>query len=189
VAKAFGLGHTTSNRGADHLYGLPTIDLAGWKDAARRLFPDLYPQILAFDREEHRADLLVFSEHYCAVVDSLGVCKFVANETFALMPEDFAAALTALGYPCSPAELLRAGERIVNLERMYNVAHGFDARDDVLPERFAAEPALVAARGGRGEVRQAYTCDLPAMRRDYYRLRGWSEQGIPLEAKLKELGL
>lgn len=189
IAKTFGLGHAVSNRGADHLYGLPTLDLAGWKDAAKELFPDLYPEILEFGNERLRANVLVFSEHYCAVVDALGVCKFVANETFALMPRDFAEALTALGEPCGPAEMLRAGERIVNLERMFNVRCGLDVRDDVLPGRFTGEPAEVRADGGRGEPKHTSLCDLDYMRTDYYRLRDWDDRGVPRPAKLKGLGL
>ncbi|MEW6308606.1 MAG: aldehyde ferredoxin oxidoreductase family protein [Bacillota bacterium] len=189
VAKTFGLAHTTSNRGADHLYGLPTIDLAGWKDAAKAIFPDLYPEILEYSNERYRANVLVFSEHYCAVIDALGVCKFTANETFALMPEDFAAALAALGYPFTAAELLQAGERLVNLERMYCVAHGLDAKDDVLPERFTREPAVVRTQGGLGEVKSTSVCDLASMRADYYRLRGWDERGVPRAGRLEELGL
>ncbi len=189
IAKTFGLGHATSNRGADHLYGLPTIDLAGWKDAAQAIFPDLYPEVLEFSNERLRANVLVFSEHYCAVVDALGVCKFTANETFALMPSDFAAGLKALGWPMDEAELLRAGERIVNLERMYAVASGLDAKDDVLPERFTKEPAVVATDGGRGEVQRTSLVDLDYMRGDYYRLRGWDKRGVPRAEKLKELGL
>jgi len=189
IAKTFGLGHAVANRGADHLYGLPTLDLAGWKDAAKALFPDLYPEILDYGNERLRANVLVFSEHYCAVVDSLGVCKFTANETFALMPADFAEALTSLGHPTGPDDLLQAGERIVNLERMFNVRHGMDIRDDVLPERFTQEAAVVAADGGRGKVKHASLCDLVSMRTDYYRLRGWDERGVPRPEKLRELGL
>ncbi len=189
IAKTFGLGHAVANRGADHLYGLPTLDLAGWKDAAKKLFPDLYPEILDYSKERLRANVLVFSEHYCAVVDALGVCKFTANETFALMPEDFAAALTAMGEPIGPADLLLAGERIINLERMFNVAHGLDVAEDVLPERFTREAAVVAADGGRGEVKHTSLCDLESMRTDYYRIRGWDDRGVPRAEKLRELGL
>ena len=97
IAKGFGLGHATSNRGADHLYALPTIDLAGTLDAAQRFFPpDIVPALMDTDDETYKPDLIVFSEHYCAVSDALGVCKFTTAETYALLPDDLAAGLSAL---------------------------------------------------------------------------------------------
>nr|HID13361.1 aldehyde ferredoxin oxidoreductase [Anaerolineae bacterium] len=126
IAKGFGLGHATSNRGADHLYALPTIDLAGALDVAGRLFPqDIISALMETDNETYKPDLVVFSEHYCAVSDALGVCKFTTAETYALYPDDLAAGLSALwGREISGEELLKAGERIVNLERLYNVRLG-----------------------------------------------------------------
>ncbi|MDI7277954.1 MAG: aldehyde ferredoxin oxidoreductase family protein, partial [Anaerolineae bacterium] len=81
IAKGFGLGHATSNRGADHLYALPTVDLAGNLEAAQRLFPaEIVPALMETDNETYKPDLVVFSEHYCAVSDAVGVCKFTTAE-------------------------------------------------------------------------------------------------------------
>ena len=97
VAKGFGLAHATSNRGADHLYALPTIDLAGNWEAARALFPaDVLPALMDAADETYKPDLVVQSEHLCAVSDSLGVCKFSTAETHCLGAEDLAAGLSAL---------------------------------------------------------------------------------------------
>lgn len=204
VAKAFGLGHATSNRGADHLYALPTIDIAGLVHVAERLFPNRLPGIMDLTSEEHKAAMVHFTEAYNAIVDSVGVCKFSTTETYALYPEDLAEALTALGHSYSAAELLRAGERIVNLERMYNVRHGFTARDDRLPDRFLREPLAVYADPrdveravpiGKKEghppelLKEGLTIDLDRMLREYYQLRGWTPEGIPTPEKLRELGL
>ncbi len=141
VAKTFGLGHATSNRGADHLYGLPTIDLAGNWEAARKLFPEEYlPKLMDSADETYKADVLQYGENFCAVIDSLGLCKFSTAETYVVMVDDLADGLTSLGIPVSGKDLLTAGERIVNLERQFNVRHGFDSRQDVLPGRFTKEP-------------------------------------------------
>lgn len=203
VAKAFGLGHATSNRGADHLYALPTIDIAGLVHVAQRLFPERMPAIMDLTSEEHKAAMVHFTEAYNAIVDSVGVCKFSTTETYALYPEDLAEALTVLGQPYTAAELLLAGERIVNLERMYNVRHGFSARDDRLPERFLREPLAVYAdpreiekpvapsEKGRSPalLKTGLTIDLERMLREYYQLRGWTADGLPTPQKLRELGL
>jgi len=83
------------------------------------------------DDETYKPDLVVFSEHYYALSDTLGICKFTTAETYALFREDLAAGLSALwGREVSGEELLTAGERIVNLERLYNVRPGLSRADD-----------------------------------------------------------
>jgi aldehyde:ferredoxin oxidoreductase len=74
------------------------------------------------------------------------------------------------------------GERIWNLERLFNLREGFTKKDDRLPPRFSQESL---PRGhSKGQV-----VDLEPMLEEYYRLRGWDKDGIPTEEKLKELGL
>ncbi len=201
IAKGFGLGHATSNRGADHLYALPTIDLAGNLDAARHLFPaEIVPALMQTDNEAYKPDLIVFTEHYCAVSDALGICKFSTAETYALYPEDLAAGLSALwGREVSSEELLTAGERIVNLERVYNVRLGLTRADDHLPKRFLAEPLAIYAferNGATGEMHASSEPlhigrlqDFEAMLDRYYYLRGWDKNGIPTPETLRRLEL
>jgi aldehyde:ferredoxin oxidoreductase len=186
VAKAFGLGHATSNRGADHLYALPTIDLAQLDEVGRTMLPHVMPDVMDPSDERYKADLVVLGEHYCAVADSLGVCKFSTVETYPLYPSDLARGLTALGHEMDADALLRIGERIVNLERMYNVRLGLSAADDRLPARFTEEPLPVE----HGEnVTYHIIEDIDAMFARYYGLRGWDANGVPTSEKLRELGL
>jgi len=195
IAKGFGLGHATSNRGADHLYALPTVDLAGNLDAAERFFPpEIVPALMETDDETYKPDLVVFSEHYCAVSDALGVCKFTTAETYALYPEDLARGLSTLwGREVSGEELLTAGERIVNLERLYNVRLGLSRADDRLPDRFTSEPLEVHACDcdeATGEpVHTGLLHDFDGLLDRYYRLRGWDENGVPTPETLHRLGL
>jgi len=201
IAKGFGLGHATSNRGADHLYALPTIDLAGQLDVARRIFPaEIVPALMETDNEAYKPDLVRFTEHYCALSDALGVCKFSTAETYALFPDDLAAGLSALwGCELSGDDLLEVGERIVNLERMYNVRLGLSRADDHLPGRFTSDPLEVyafAPRGdGTGSVRSVAPVhvgilqNFEGMLDRYYRLRGWDANGVPTADTLRRLGL
>ena len=149
------------------------------------------------DDETYKPDLIVFSEHYCAVSDALGVCKFTTAETYALYPDDLAAGLSALWErEISGEELLTAGERIVNLERLYNVRLGLSRADDRLPARFTEEPLEVhsvvrrhsEARRRRAD-RTGVCSDFDRMLDRYYRLRGWSENGVPTPETLRETGV
>ena len=149
--------------------------------------------------ETYKPDLVVYSEHFSAIADSLGVCKFSTPETYAVMVDDLAAGLGALGYDLSGQDLLAIGERIVNLERMYNVRHGLSRRDDVLPRRFTEETLkayIYSTDSATGEVRHTdepvdsgALIDLQPMLSRYYWLRGWDADGAPTAATLERLKL
>ncbi len=200
-AKGFGLGHATSNRGADHLYGLPAIDLAGAWDVARRLFPaEIVPGLMDPTDERYKADMVVYGEHFCAVTDSLGICKFSTIEEWSLFPQDLASGVAALwARPITGDDLLLIGERIVNLERLYNVRQGLSRSDDRLPQRFTTEPAPLYEYEENPEtgemirsaepIRHGLLQDFDAMLDRYYDLRGWSRDGVPAAETLSRLGL
>ena len=75
-----------------------------------------------------------------------------------------------------------AGERIWNLERLYNLRAGFSREDDTLPPRFLNEP--LSEGGSAGHV-----VHLDEMLAEYYRFRGWTQEGTPTLKKLAALGL
>jgi aldehyde:ferredoxin oxidoreductase len=200
VAKGFGLGHATSNRGADHLYGLPAIDLGGAWDVAQRIFPaQIVPELMDPDNERFKPDMVVYGEHFCALTDALGICKFSTAEEYSLLPDDLGPALAALwGEPVTGADLLEVGERIVNLERLYNVREGLSRPDDRLPARFLEEALPLfdfeadpdsRSREFPEPVRYARLYDFEAMLDRYCHLRGWSRDGVPTPATLQRLGL
>ena len=99
----------------------------------------------------------------------------------------------------SGEDLLRVGERIVNLERLYNVREGFSRADDRLPARFTQEPAELygfALDEASGQVQRSerpiatgIIHDWDAMLDRYYHLRGWDPEGLPLSGTLLRLGL
>ena len=160
-----GLGYATSNRGGCHLRG----NMLGFEVLGT-------PKLVNRSGVAGKAGLLIVSQHLGAALDSLSLCKF---SSFALSEEHYARLYSAVtGFDVSGQDLLLAGERIWNLERMYNLREGFTAADDVLPTRLLEEP------NAEGEV-----VHLDEMRAEYYRFRGWSVAGIPTSAKLERLGL
>lgn len=185
VVKGFGLAHATSNRGADHLYALPTIDTARLERAGRDLLPHAMPGLLDLDDVTHKPDMVKFSEEYCAVSDSLGVCKFTTTETYALYPRDLAKALAVLGLPFDAESLLESGERVVNLERLLNVRLGLSGADDRLPRRFTEEKVVLESGESKGLPLET----LNSMLKRYYMLRGWDENGVPLESTTRRLNV
>jgi aldehyde:ferredoxin oxidoreductase len=152
------------------------------------------------DNEKFKPDMVVYGEHYCAVTDALGICKFTTTEEYSLLPDDVAPGLTAiLDEPLTGEDLLQVGERIVNLERLYNVRQGLSRADDRLPGRFLDEevplfgferdPKTGSMQQSPEPIGHAQIYDFEAMLDRYYDLRGWSHDGIPTAATLQRLGL
>ncbi|MFH1824737.1 MAG: aldehyde ferredoxin oxidoreductase family protein [Candidatus Firestonebacteria bacterium] len=165
-----GLTYATSNRGACHLRG-------GYVVGAEVLgVPRRIDRFLTTGKAGH----VVRLQDFGAAVDSLVVCRFT---TFALSEQSWARMLSAVtGLDFAPEDLMRTGERIYNLERLFNLREGFSDKDDNLPERFLKEPFQEG--GSKGHV-----VNLKDMLKEYYQFRKWDEKGIPKEEKLKDLNL
>ncbi len=115
----------------------------------------------------------------CAV-DSLGICSTMRGGFG--MGDQAKAYTMVTGIPMDETGLKIAAERIINLERLYNVRLGFSRKDDTLPERILKTP--VPHGPSMGEV-----LDLEPMLDEYYTLMGWDANGIPEADKLHELGI
>jgi aldehyde:ferredoxin oxidoreductase len=89
----------------------------------------------------------------------------------------------ATGMNLDQAEALRIGERIWNLERIWNQKAGFSGKDDTLPKRMLTVP-IPDDGPTKGKVNE-----LDKMLPEYYQLRGWTADGQPTAGKLIELGL
>ena len=120
-------------------------------------------------------------QDFTAVIDSSGMCLFTIFGMGYIY--DYGPILRAVtGIPYSDDELMKAGERIWNMERLFNLKAGFTRKDDTLPPRLLKEP--IPSGPSKGEV-----CQLDRMLPEYYQLRGWDEEGRPTKEKLEELGL
>ncbi len=116
-----------------------------------------------------------------AAIDSSGMCLFTS---FALDAADYAAFLKAgTGFDYTADEIMTCGERIWNLERLFNLREGLNpSKEDTLPPRLLKEP--IPEGPGKGKLSR-----VPEMLPEYYRLRGWDEKGIPTEETRRRLDL
>ena len=167
--QGMGLAYATSNRGGCHVRGyLTSPEILG--------VPQKLDPLVTTDK----AQWLKIFQDLTAVVDSAGVCLFT---TFALgLPEYSAMLRSALGWDIPDEEILKIGERIWNLERLFNIDAGFSKADDTLPPRLLEEP--MPSGPAKGKV-----VELQEMLIEYYQVRGWDENGIPTDEKIEELSL
>jgi len=80
--------------------------------------------------------------------------------------------------------LSKVGERIYNLEQVFNVRERFTRKDDSFPTRMTTE---LLKNAGLAEEQIIRNPD--ALLDEYYQLRKWDENGTPTSEKLRELGL
>ena len=121
------------------------------------------------------------------VIDSLILCKF-SRGTYYDGLEDMTKYYTlATGIKMTPEELIKAGERINNLARLFNIREGKGTREfDALPPKIMNVP--IPDEGvAKGSVVSKEEFELGLD--DYYAVRGWTKEGIPTVEKLKELDL
>jgi aldehyde:ferredoxin oxidoreductase len=169
------VGYATINRGACHL---------GFTHVFERVLsmPEIgVDQPLPRLEVKGKGELAAKTQNIMGLFDSLKLCKFSMFGGLKMTPI-LAWYNMVTGNSATMQEFLKAGERIFNLKRMYNVRCGISRKDDTLPSRF-----LTLKHEGEG-----LTPNLPPLGEllsDYYKYRGWSEEGIPAPEKLKELGL
>ena len=183
--KSMGLASATAARGADHLYAFPVLDEVGFDKAIRERFGARYlPEIADKLNPKYKGLMVKENEDFAVVVESVGVCKYGTMVPPTFFYGDILRALrVTTGMKLTEGGLRLTGERIVNLNRMFNVREGVRRGDDSLPERLTREPAP----GGpsKGQV-----VELDRMLDEYYKLRGWDlKAGLPKVAKLRKLGL
>jgi len=164
-----GLQYATSNRGGCHVRGyMIAPEIVGLPEK-------LDPLSL-----EGKAVWVKAFQDLTAVIDSLGICLFTS---FALSADDYKDMFNAIvGQDLTTEELWKTGDRVWNLERLFNLKAGVDPDQDRLPRRLVSEP--IPSGPAKGNVHR-----LPELLPEYYKERGWNEQGLPTEEKLAELAI
>ncbi|MCP4388414.1 MAG: aldehyde ferredoxin oxidoreductase, partial [Gammaproteobacteria bacterium] len=160
--KGMALAYATSNRGCCHMRARPLLD------------------DFANVSSEGKANLVITTQDLAGAIDSSGTCMFT-NVMFP--PEQLAEIIDAACEGDWDLErMLTVGERIWNMERQFNLAAGFSKDDDCLPEHTMTEPARAGAANGQ-------VAELATLLAEYYELRGWDRDGVPLADTLQRLDL
>lgn len=166
--QGIGITYATSNRGGCHVRGYM-----------------ISPEVLGLPQQLDRTiadDKAVWAKTFqdlTAVIDSMGNCLFTS---FALGAQEYTDLLNAAtGTNYTADEVLEIGDRIYNLERMFNKAAGMKPEDDRLPKRLVQEPIVNGPS-------QGMTSKIELTLPQYYEARGWVN-AFPTDETLKKLGL
>jgi len=166
--QGMGLNYATSNRGGCHVRGYMVA-------------PEVLASPEALDRTttEGKHIWTKIFQDLTAVIDSSGLCLFTS---FALGAPEYAELLNAAtGTNYDGNSVLEAGERIYNLERLFNQKAGMKPEEDTLPKRLLTEP--ITNGPSAGQINK-----LNEMLPQYYEVRGW-KNAFPTKETLSRLGL
>jgi len=170
------VGYATGNRGGCHLQGMSyafersvTMPELGMHEVQDRL------------GVVKKGELVAKTQDLMSLFDSLKLCKFLlyGGVKVTHILEWFNA---VTGFGTSQVDFLKAGERIYNLKRMYDVRCGITRKDDIVPMRMLREKR---GQGGSADNLPPFS----EMLDEYYRYRSWDQSGVPRKEKLQELGL
>ena len=174
--KGYALSYAVSNIGGSHMYARPFSEVNIEKDPASE---DLW-----------KSQEIVEEQIRIAVWDCATICCFGQTGIHPLghEPEELRfqllAAATGFEELADYAHLAKAMERVITLERAFNIREGFGRKDDSLPSRFTDEPMPNSGPYTGQTVR-----NLDGLIDEYYRLMGYTKEGVPSLEKLKDLGL
>ncbi|MCC6013421.1 MAG: aldehyde ferredoxin oxidoreductase family protein [Candidatus Verstraetearchaeota archaeon] len=170
--RGMALGYAVASRGGSHHDPRPTGEYAG-----------------ASDRKavEGKAAWVIGTMQFTTIGDSMIICHFLERLLgFTLNPKYVEMINIVTGFNYKFEELVEVAERILDLERAFNVRTGIRRKDDTLPRRFLEEPIP------EGPSKGMYTDEqtLNKMLDDFYTLKGWDKRtGIPTKEKLIKIGL
>jgi aldehyde:ferredoxin oxidoreductase len=181
--KGLALSYATAPRGADHMEGFHDPSLA---------VPNAWPELgvtETMDRFtlEGKPRVVRLAEDYTSFINSLPLCSFMSLTVGGIRnTEEITGMLSAAtGWSdLTLAEEMAIGERAYNLARAFTVRESGGQADDRLPAKLSR-----SLRDGASRDQVITDRDLQPALQEYYRLRGWTETGIPSQAKLQELGL
>jgi len=166
--QGIGITYATSNRGGCHVRGyMISPEVLGLPEQLDRTVTD------------DKAAWAKTFQDLTAVIDSMGHCLFTS---FAMGAPEYTDLLNAAtGTNWTVEQVLEIGDRIYNIERMFNKAAGMKPEDDRLPKRLLENPIVNGP--SKGMVSQ-----LPLTLPQYYEARGWVN-ACPTDETLKKLGL
>jgi aldehyde:ferredoxin oxidoreductase len=173
-AKSQGYNYATANIGASHCYGY----------AAQDIFGAPFPRPTDRFGEDY-ADVVIFNQNGTARNETGICCGFSGGWGWSHLFGKLLAAARGIDRFADDEYLKKVGERMWNLERVFNVREGFRRREDSVPQRMLTEPLHTREADGEGQMVRHQDEFLDS----YYKLRGWTKEGVPATEKLKALGL
>ena len=184
VKRSLALIYAVNPFGADHE--------SSEHDGCYNWYPDRMAELDLLDPQPpdvlntEKVRYVFYTQCMYSAMDSISVCLFVFGPSWQLYgPSQLVEAVRAVtGWNASLWELMKVGERRLNLMRAFNAREGAGAEADTVPPKL-----LIPLQGGRSDGVAVTAEEVEGAKALYYRMAGWNENGHPTRAKLEELAL
>ena len=181
LKRAIGLGYAVSPTGADHQHNLHDMGLATGGSVAELLSALGVLELVPLeDVGPKKVRAFVYHVDWRVLDNCLLLCSFLPWDYH--QKTEIARAVT--GWNTTAWELMKVGERITTMARIFNIREGFTKEDDWLPKRFFQPTTAGPLSDTRVDVDK-----FRKMIDIYYEMMGWDENGVPTETKLEELDI
>ncbi|MFH1537375.1 MAG: aldehyde ferredoxin oxidoreductase family protein [bacterium] len=179
------LAYAVNPFGADHMSCEHDWLIAALGEEARGLGLD--KKRTPADLDEEKVRMVVVTQFYYSLMDTLCLCGFCWGPGALFSYRDLEDLVRgSTGWEMSFWEMMKAGERRVNLMRAFNAREGIDSSADTLPERVFKPMAGPGEAKGKHVPKENFETAV----KTYYEMMNWSsETGNPTPGKLRELGL
>ncbi len=185
-SKALSLGYGTASRGMCHIQPLDGMSYdKGKMDFGMQKYGVRDPEKVGQWDEKGKGKDTALLQRGLILPDVLTTCKFMCYA--GITPDHWAEILSgATGWDIDAEELIKVGERVLNLQRLFNVRESLGRKDDMLPERVLSMPES-------GNFKDEKTCimkNYDALLDEYYEACGWDvKTGAPTKETLAGLDL
>ena len=186
---AVGLGYALVEKGADHL--VSGFDILYERQDHPGLLSVAPLGILepmgVLDMGPKKVRLFVYLSCYWSFYNCASVCNFAFIPRSITTSSELVELVKGItGWETSLWELMKAGERAINMARAFNAREGFSRKEDTLPERFFQPLEGEGPLKGFHLDRKAFEEALDL----YYAMMNWDpEKAKPTRAKLIELDI
>ena len=180
LKQGLGVGYAVSPTGAEHMANMHDTSIASERSIAAHSALGILEPLEIDDLGTKKVRALVYITNWRNVLNALLICYFTPWD-YVDIPEIVRA---VTGWYTSSWELMKVGEKITTMARIFNIREGLTKKDDWLPERFFqphTSGALAETAIKPEELKKAIV--------NYYKMMGWDEDGIPTKSKLEELEL
>ena len=184
VKRSLALIYAVNPFGADHQ--------SHEHDPSYKEYPDRMAELNLLDPQPskvlnaEKVRYALYTQYMYSLLDSVSVCQFVWGPAWHLYgPSQLVDAVRAVtGWNVSLWELMKVGERRLNLLRAFNAREGVGAEADTVPPKL-----LIPLEGGQSDGLAVTTEEVEEAKALYYGMAGWDASGRPTRAKLEELAL
>jgi len=176
------LAYMVSARGGDFNNGYPSLEYYWSREKAAKELGN--PLAVDLHSIYGKGPLVRRAMLVNAVLDSLGLCKVPALSLIAAFDLTNEAELTnsVTDWSFDTEKLFTIGERIINLERLFNLRFATNGADDRLPQMFFEKEYAPQGKPLLYEW-------IESMRQEFYKVMDWDDKGRPLKRKLLGLDL